>query len=57
MVITDAIGRTVKLQDAEMLAAGTHSLGINTAELAPGLYNVTIQTEKGKLSKRLSVTK
>lgn len=57
MVITDAIGRTVKLQAAETFAAGTHTLGINTTELAPGLYNVTIQTEKGKLSKRLSVTK
>lgn len=56
MVVTDAVGRVVYTRNAE-LSAGRHDLPINTTSYAAGTYNVTIKTEKGSLTERLTVVK
>jgi hypothetical protein len=54
--ITDATGRVV-YKNAQQVAAGRHDMPISTASMAAGLYNVTITTEKGSVTQRLSVVK
>jgi hypothetical protein len=54
--ITDALGRSVFSSD-QNLASGRHDVVVNTASFAAGLYNITIKTEKGTLTERLTVTK
>jgi hypothetical protein len=57
VAVTDAMGRLVKTIAQETLSAGAHSIDINTADLASGIYNVTVQTEKGMMTRKLSVVK
>jgi hypothetical protein len=54
--MTDALGRVV-YTNSQSLASGRHDIIVNTSEFAAGLYNVTIKTEKGSLTERLSITK
>lgn len=55
--VLDAVGRTVSaIADATMVQ-GAQRLTIPTATLAAGVYNVSIQTEEGTLTQRLSVVK
>jgi hypothetical protein len=54
--VTDALGRIVHTT-TQQLSAGRNDIGINTSEFSTGLYNVTIQTEKGSITERLSVVK
>jgi hypothetical protein len=56
MVVTDAVGRVVYTRTSE-LSAGRHDLPINTSSYAAGVYNVTIKTEKGSLTERLTIAK
>jgi hypothetical protein len=56
VVITDAVGRVISNVTRE-LSAGTHNLNINTSNYAAGVYNVTIKTEKGSLTERLTIAK
>lgn len=54
--MTDAVGRVV-YSSAQNLTGGRHDVTVNTTSFAPGIYNVTIKTEKGSLTERLSVVK
>ncbi len=55
--VTDAMGRTVSSIPAQSLAKGNHKINISTEALANGIYNVKLQTEKGFVTKTLSVVK
>jgi hypothetical protein len=55
--VIDMMGRTVKTINNISSNAGTHTIDIATGELAPGLYNVKLQTESGAITQRLSVIK
>lgn len=57
VIVTDAIGRTVNIIEKNDLEAGMHRLNIDMSQQASGVYNVTLQTESGKISARLSVVK
>ncbi len=57
VIVTDAIGRTVNIIERSDLEAGMHRLNVDMSQQASGVYNVTIQTESGKISARLSVVK
>ncbi len=54
--ITDAMGRVV-YNKAQYVTAGRHDLAVSTVSFAAGLYNVTIKTDKGMLTQRLTVAK
>ncbi len=54
--ITDALGRVVYTH-TEAVGTGRRDLTISTINFAAGLYNVTVQTEKGSLKERLTVVK
>ena len=55
--ITDMLGRTVYNSSAASYAAGEHHLAIPIANLASGTYNVTIHTDGGSVTQKLSVVK
>ncbi len=55
--VTDALGRTVATVANGMMNQGVQSVDIPTANLSAGVYNVSIQTEEGNLTQRLSVVK
>ena len=57
LTITDMAGRQVQAIAGKDLSAGTHSMNINTADLPTGIYNLAIQTDKGVMTKKLSVIK
>jgi Cleaved Adhesin Domain. len=57
IVVVDAMGRVVKAMPEQQMIAGEHKLNLTTVELANGIYNVKIQTEKGIMIERLSVIK
>lgn len=53
----DAVGRKVTTVSNGNLNAGTNKVTIPTAQLAPGLYHVKVQTPSGNTSLKLSVLK
>ena len=55
--VLDATGRTVAVAADATMAQGAQHVSIPTANLAAGVYNITIQTEEGTLTQRLSVVK
>jgi len=55
--ILDATGRVVKNVTNQTMGAGTQKLGVSTADLAAGIYNVKFQTESGSHIERLTVIK
>ncbi len=55
--VVDGLGRIVNVAANDKMDAGQHSVIINTASLASGIYNVMIHTENGTFTQRLSVTK
>lgn len=55
--VIDAMGKMVAEVVNAKLDKGTHNFTINTANMAAGVYNVKIQTEKGAVTERLSVVK
>ncbi|MBZ0097784.1 MAG: T9SS type A sorting domain-containing protein, partial [Taibaiella sp.] len=57
VIVTDAIGRTVNVMEKNDMETGMHRLNVDMSQQASGVYNVTIQTESGKISARLSVVK
>src|SRR5690606_19016369 len=57
VVVTDMMGRTVQVVNKSEFAAGKHQMNINLAGVAAGVYNVTLNTDNGMVSTRLSVVK
>lgn len=55
--VYDAVGRLVNTVANKAFSAGTNKLTIPTADLAPGLYHVKIQTASGNSTLKLSVLK
>ncbi len=55
--IVDLVGRVIKTISDQNMNAGTQNVSVSTANLAPGIYNVKIQTEAGSRVERLSVVK
>jgi len=55
--VLDAVGRTVANVANTAMAQGAQHINIPTANLAAGVYNITIQTEEGSVTQRLSVVK
>jgi hypothetical protein len=55
--VLDATGRTVATVANGTMAAGVQHINIPTAALAAGVYSISIQTEEGALTQRLSVVK
>jgi hypothetical protein len=55
--VSDATGRIVAVAADATMAQGAQHITIPTAALAAGVYNISIQTEEGTLTQRLSVLK
>lgn len=55
--VLDATGRTVANVANGTMAQGAQHMSIPTATLAAGVYSISIQTEEGTLTQRLSVVK
>lgn len=55
--VTDVMGRVINTLPAQQLNAGAHKLNISADNIPAGIYNVTLNTEKGTISERLTVTK
>jgi len=55
--VTDMSGREVYATTAKQYAAGTYTVTIPTATMASGIYNVTVITDNGSLTDRLTVVK
>ena len=54
--LINAVGQVVYTSEKK-LAAGSQSLTVPTGNVASGIYNIKVQTEKGSLTQRLSVIK
>lgn len=57
VLVYDAMGRLVATVANTSMQKGQHTVAINTAAFASGLYNVKIQTEQGAQTERLTVVK
>ncbi|MCW3123888.1 MAG: C-terminal target protein [Flavipsychrobacter sp.] len=55
--VVDGLGRVVNMVANENMTSGAHTLNINTATLASGVYNVMIHTDGGTTTERLTVIK
>ncbi|MBS1630475.1 MAG: T9SS type A sorting domain-containing protein [Bacteroidetes bacterium] len=55
--VMDAMGRTVSVLADGYMNQGAQKIQIPTANLAAGVYNISIRTEQGNLTQRLSVVK
>jgi hypothetical protein len=55
--VVDMLGRVVISNEAEQMNSGAQQINFSTESLASGVYNVVINTENGKVSQRLSITK
>lgn len=55
--VMDATGRTVSVLADGNMSQGTQKIQVPTANLAAGVYNISIRTEQGNLTQRLSVVK
>lgn len=57
VVVYDVLGQAVKSIPAATYGTGINNLQINTADLSNGIYVVTLKTDEGDLSKRVTVSK
>jgi hypothetical protein len=55
--VIDAVGRTVATVANGNMNQGAQHVTIPTSTLAPGVYNISIQTEEGAVTQRLAVVK
>jgi thiol-disulfide isomerase/thioredoxin len=55
--ISDVTGRIVSVVPEAAFAAGAQHITVNTTDLAPGVYNVKVNTESGSLTQRLTIAK
>lgn len=57
VTVVDAIGRSVLPAQVEDMSKGNQSLTLDVSKLPAGVYNVTIETNTGNITKRLSVVR
>lgn len=55
--VVDMVGRVVKTIADQNMNAGTQKLSVATTDMAPGIYNLKIQTEAGSRTERFTVVK
>ncbi len=55
--VLNAIGQVVNTIAEQQYTQGEQQITINTAALAPGIYTIKLQTEKGSLTQQLSIAK
>ncbi len=55
--IYDMTGRVVMTVPSENMVAGAHQLNISTENLASGIYNIVVKSDKGQVTQRLSIAK
>lgn len=55
--IYDITGKLVYDKKGDKLAAGKHEINIETATLAPGVYNVNVKTDEDVLKEKLIISK
>jgi len=55
--VVDVMGREVYTESMTEIAAGNHTVNLNTENWASGVYNVNISTANGKTSRKLVVSK
>jgi hypothetical protein len=55
--VLDAVGRVISTVSNTTMQQGAQHVSIPTSTLAAGVYNISIQTEEGALTQRLSVVK
>lgn len=56
VTVYNTLGQVVNTMPVK-LAFGTNEVALNTSELAAGVYNVVLNTNKGTVTKKLTVTK
>ncbi|MCE3229674.1 MAG: hypothetical protein K0S32_4225 [Bacteroidetes bacterium] len=56
IVVYNTLGQVVKTINVS-LAFGINEVALNTSDLATGVYNVVLNTDKGSVTKKLTVTK
>jgi hypothetical protein len=54
--VLDAVGRVVYNADEKQYDKGAQRISVHTANLVNGLYTIKLQTEKGAVTQRLTVT-
>lgn len=57
VVVTDMMGRTIQSINKQNFEAGKHRLNLDLTNTTNGIYNVSLQTDNGTISTRLSVVK
>ena len=58
VVLTDMLGQVIStLVDDNMMAAGKHTIQLNTAGIAPGIYTYTFTFEGKQMTKRMIITR
>jgi hypothetical protein len=57
IVMSDMIGQIVSVIADENVAAGKHTVVMNTASLAPGLYTYTLVYDGQQITKRMIITR
>ena len=55
--VYNVVGQNVFSVNKGTLSSGEHKIALNAEELPSGMYFVTLTTEKGRITKRVSVTK
>lgn len=56
VAVYDMLGRVVHAIPAMEMAAGANRIKISTADFAPGLYTIKMQTDRGTISRRLVIS-
>ncbi len=57
VILADATGRTISVVANEKMTEGSHTLNLNTSQLAGGLYIIQVRTENGNYTAPLTVVR
>ncbi len=57
VVVYNAVGQVVKSLNTANYTAGNHTLAIDVADLASGMYMVSMQSDKGSMTQKITVAK
>lgn len=57
ITVYDALGQVVRSEEHSNLDAGVHVFDMNTAGFNSGIYNVVISTNKGSITKKVTIAK
>ncbi|MBL7890025.1 MAG: T9SS type A sorting domain-containing protein [Bacteroidia bacterium] len=55
--VYNVVGQNVFSVNKGTLSTGEHKIALNAEELPAGMYFITLTTEKGRITKRVSVNK